>query len=88
MSVCAAAKGIESLKHSAAVLSLLVAIGTGIDTWVKPADRWKTHYSYNDHYIARETELAGIRPTDLAALADFRQRLDALDSDCRKAALE
>jgi hypothetical protein len=88
MSVCAATKGMGLLEHSAAVLSLLVAIGTGIDTWVKSAGRWKTHYSYNDLYIARESELARISPTDLSALADFRQRLDALDSDYRKAALE
>jgi hypothetical protein len=88
MSVCAAAKGIGLLEHSAAVLSLLVAIGTGIDTWIKPAGKWKTHYSYNDLYIARESELAGIGPADLTALNAFRQRLDSLDSDYRKAALE
>jgi len=63
-------------------------MGTGIDTCVKPAGRWKTHSSYNDLCIARESELAGISPTDLAALADVRQRLHALDSDYRKAALE
>ena len=88
MSVCAAAKGIGLLERFAAILSLLVAIGTGIDTWVKPAGKWKSHYSYNDLYIARESELAGISSMDIAALTDFRQRLDSLDSDYRKAALE
>ena len=88
MSVCAAAKGIGWLQSSAAFFSLLVAIGTGIDTWLKPAGKWKTHYSYNDLYIARESELKGISPTDIAALTDFRQRLDSLDFDYRKAAVE
>ncbi|HKE26256.1 MAG TPA: hypothetical protein VKB88_28060 [Bryobacteraceae bacterium] len=37
--------------------------------------------------LVRASELAGMNPSDAAALAEFRKKLDSLDAEYRKAAL-
>src|SRR5579859_5288610 len=52
LSACAAAKGLDPLEKLAPALSLIVAIGTTIDTWLKPGIQYKVHYTYNDRFRA------------------------------------
>jgi hypothetical protein len=55
---CVAAKdSLPRIASIAALLSLLVAIGTALDTWLKTGNRYRGHYTFNDKFIALYTDL-------------------------------
>lgn len=84
LSVCASAKGIGFLLSAAPVLSLLVAIGTGIDTWLKPGLRHKIHYTYHDLFRKLLTELRFIDKSDVDALKVIKRHFYEIDDEYRK----
>jgi len=87
LSACAAAKGIEWLVKSAPILSLLVAIGTTIDTWLQPGVKYKGHYTYNDKFRALKADLYFIKRDDSEALKTLNESWKALDDEYRKTVL-
>jgi hypothetical protein len=87
LSACAAAKGIAWLVNSAPILSLLVAIGTTIDTWLQPGVKYKGHYTYNDKFRALKADLYFIKRDDSAALKILNESWKALDDEYRKTVL-
>jgi hypothetical protein len=84
LSVCASAKGIEFLISRAPALSLLVAIGTGIDTWLKPGVRHKIHYTYHDLFRKLLTELRFADAHDANALKGIKKQFHETDDAYRK----
>jgi hypothetical protein len=87
LSACAAAKGISFLVQSAAVLSLLVAIGTTVDTWLQPSVKYKGHYTYNDKFRALKSDLYQTEREDKSAVKALNEQWKALDEDYRKTVL-
>jgi hypothetical protein len=87
LSACAAAKGIQRLETHVAVLSLLVAIGTTIDTWLQPGVKYKGHYTYNDKFRALKSDLYFIKPDDSASLKIINEAWKSLDDEYRKTVL-
>jgi hypothetical protein len=87
MSACAAAKGIDFLVRNAAIISLLVAIGTTIDTWLQPVVKYKGHYTYNDKFRAVKADLYLIDRHDPHALKVINEAWKALDDEYRKTVL-
>jgi hypothetical protein len=87
LSACAAARGIQKLETHVAVLSLLVAIGTTIDTWLQPGVKYKGHYTYNDKFRALKSDLYFIKRDDSAALKTINEAWKILDDEYRKTVL-
>jgi hypothetical protein len=87
LSACAAAKGLHALEQNAPLLSLLVAIGTTIDTWLQPGVKYKGRYTYNDKYRALKADLYLIDRDDPAALKTINEAWKALDDEYRKTVL-
>jgi hypothetical protein len=87
LSACAAAKGIQRLDTHVAVLSLLVAIGTTIDTWLQPGVHYKAHYTYNDKFRALKSDLYFIQRDDASSLKTLNESWKALDDEYRKTVL-
>lgn len=84
LSVCAAAKGINFLAYAAPVLSLFVAIGTALDTWLKPGLRYKIHYKYHDQFRKLWTDIKFIKPEDVSALNHIKRKFQETDDHYRK----
>ena len=81
ISACVAAKSdLNLVKDHAAILSLLVAIGTSLDTWLKTGTRYKGHYTFNDKFIALYSDLELTDPANTTAMdklkEDFKKLLD------------
>jgi hypothetical protein len=87
MATCAAAKGILFLQRQVALLSLLVAIGTALDTLYRPQARYRENFLANDRYWALQQEIAGIAPSDAAALKNIRERWTRLNEEYGKSVL-
>ena len=87
LSACAAAKGIDFLVQNAAILSLLVAIGTTADTWLQPGVKYKGHYTYNDKYRALKADLYFVKRDDSARLQAINEAWKAMDDEYRKTVL-
>jgi hypothetical protein len=87
LSACAAAKGIAFLEHNAAWLSLFVAIGTTLDTWLQPGVRYKGHYTYNDKYRALKADLFFVKREDEARLTAMNEAWKSMDEEYRKTVL-
>lgn len=69
------------------VLSLFVAIGTTLDTWIKPGERWRAHDHYDDEFRKLRRELDYIEPADAAAVRRIDQKYESLVSQHRSAYL-
>ena len=61
-----------------AILSLLVAIGTALDTWLKTGDRYKGHYTFNDKFIALYMDLELTSPRNTAAIESIKDQFKKL----------
>ena len=82
LAACVAAK--DSLPHIASVaslLSLLVAIGTALDTWLKTGNRYRGHYTFNDKFIALYTDLELTDVTDTAKISNVELEFKKMIND-------
>ncbi len=73
LSACVAAK--QSLSfgdQTIALFSLIVAIGTSLDTWLKTGNRYRGHYMFNDKFIALCTDLELTDHADTAQTASIQ----------------
>jgi hypothetical protein len=82
LSACVAAKGTLPLTdQSTQVLSLVVAIGTSLDTWLKTGNRFRGHYTFNDKFIALCTDLeltSSLNAEGISSIQDqFKKLIDA-----------
>lgn len=49
LSACVAAKEtLRIVSQNVALVSLMVAVGTSLDTWLKTGTRFRGHYTFND----------------------------------------
>jgi hypothetical protein len=87
LSACAASKGIYWLMNNAPILSLLVAIGTTIDTWLQPGVKYKGHYTYNDKFRALKADFSFIKRDDSDSLKTLNESWKSLDDEYRKSVL-
>lgn len=87
LSAMAAAKDLIPPRVSVPLVSLAVAVGTALDTWLKTGQRYKAHYMYHDKFIALyvQTELA--KPEDADAIETFKAEFARLIDDYGVAAL-
>jgi hypothetical protein len=73
--------------HTITVLSLLVAVGTSLDTWLKTGNRYKGHYTFNDKFISLYTDLALCDGRDSAVLDKLKEEFKKLIDDYAVAVL-
>jgi hypothetical protein len=75
LSACVAAKEtLQIVNHNVAFVSLVVAIGTSLDTWLKTGNRFRGHYTFNDKFIALYTDVELTDQTDSVALAKLQDQ--------------
>jgi hypothetical protein len=86
-SLAAAKDSLAFLRDHLAVLSLLVAIGTSLDTWLKTGNRYKGHYSFNDKFIALYTDLQLTSPTDTGKIQSIHEQFKKMIDDYSTAVL-
>lgn len=60
-------------------LAIAVAILASLDSWLKPGKIYWEHYRFNDLYIAAQSRLALIHPSENRKLAEFANYMDTLD---------
>jgi hypothetical protein len=60
------------------------AIGTGIDTWLKPGVRHKIHYTYHDLFRKLLTELRFVDKSDVNALKVIKKHFYETEDEYRK----
>src|ERR1700722_12302101 len=53
----AAKESLHIFSEHAPLLSLLVAVGTSLDTWLKTGNRFRGHYIFSDKFVALHTDL-------------------------------
>lgn len=88
ISACVAAKSDLSLASNyVAILSLTVAVGTALDTWLKTGTRYKGHYMFNDKFIALYTDLELTAPTDQTKIETLKEQFKKLIDDYAVAVL-
>jgi hypothetical protein len=83
----AAKDSLPAIKNNVAVLALLVAVGTSLDTWLKTGDRYRGHYSFNDKFIALNTDLLVSDSTDKAKIDSITEQFKKLIYDYAAAVL-
>jgi hypothetical protein len=71
----------------AAVLSLLVAVGTALDAWLKTGNRCRGHYTFNDKFIALYTDLELTDATDTEKVNNLELEFKKMMSDYSVAVL-
>src|SRR5271168_3717139 len=75
LSACVAAKDtLKIVSQNVAFVSLVVAVGTSLDTWLKTGNRFKGHYTFNDKFIALHTDLELPDHADVAALGRLQDQ--------------
>ena len=88
LSACVAAKDTLGLaSRQIAIMALLVAIGTSIDTWLKTGSRYRGHYSFNDKFIALCTDLEISNAADPSGMEKIQEQLKKLIDDYAVAVL-
>ena len=88
LSACVAAKdSLTLLIRPAPLLSLLVAVGTSLDTWLKTGNRYRGHYTFNDKFIALHTDVELTDPADASAMAKIQEQFKKLVDDYALAVL-
>jgi hypothetical protein len=83
----AAKDSLPRIASVAALLSLLVAVGTPLDTWLKTGDRYRGHYTFNDKFIALYTDLELTDATDTEKLNSLELEFKKMISDYSVAVL-
>lgn len=83
----AAKDSLPRIASVAALLSLLVAIGTALDTWLKTGNRYRGHYTFNDKFIALYTDLELTDVADTAKITNVEMEFKKLISDYSVAVL-
>lgn len=83
----AAKDSLPRIASIAALLSLLVAIGTALDTWLKTGNRYRGHYTFNDKFIALYTDLELTDVADTAKITNVEMEFKKLISDYSVAVL-
>ncbi|HLK67383.1 MAG TPA: hypothetical protein VKU19_28300 [Bryobacteraceae bacterium] len=83
----AAKDSLPAIKNNLAILALLVAVGTSLDTWLKTGDRYRGHYAFNDKFIALHTDLLVSESTDRAKLDSVTEQFKKLIYDYAAAVL-
>ena len=88
LSACVAAKQTLSMPdHTVALLSLLVAVGTSLDTWLKTGNRYKGHYMFNDKFIALSTDLELADPANVAQTSSVQTNFKKIVDEYAQAVL-
>lgn len=88
LAACVAAKdSLPRIRSAASLLSLLVAIGTALDTWLKTGNRYRGHYTFNDKFIALFTDLELTDATDTVKIGSVEMEFKKLISDYSVAVL-
>jgi hypothetical protein len=88
LSAAVATKGVTPfLDDNGRTLSLIVAIGTSLDTWLKTGNRYKGHYVFNDRFIALCTDLELADPNNNDAMAEVKAQFKKLVEDYSTAVL-
>jgi peptidoglycan/LPS O-acetylase OafA/YrhL len=88
LAACVAAKdSLPRIASIAAVLSLLVAVGTALDTWPKTGNRYRGHYTFNDKFIALYTDLELTDATDTEKVNNLELEFKKMISDYSVAVL-
>jgi hypothetical protein len=82
LAACVAAKdSLPRIASVASLLSLLVAIGTALDTWLKTGNRYRGHYTFNDKFIALYTDLELTDVTDTAKISNVELEFKKMIND-------
>ena len=82
LAACVAAKdSLPRIASVASLLSLLVAIGTALDTWLKTGNRYRGHYTFNDKFIALYTDLELTDVTDAAKISNVELEFKKVIND-------
>ena|SRR5271165_2939768 len=88
LSACVAAKDtLQIVSQNVAFVSLVVAVGTSLDTWLKTGNRFRGHYNYNDKFIALHTDVELTDQTDSVALAKLQDQFKKFIDDYGQAVL-
>jgi len=88
LAACVASKdSLPRIASVAAVLSLLVAVGTALDTWLKTGNRYRGHYTFNDKFIALYTDLELTDATDTEKVNNLELEFKKMISDYSVAVL-
>jgi len=66
--------------NTAAILSAIVSVGTGIETALKPSAKHKTHYVYNDLYTSLRLKALAIDSSSSAEIRAIQAELAQLDA--------
>src|SRR5580658_2370876 len=75
LSACVAAKEtLAFISRNVALVSLIVAVGTSLDTWLKTGNRFRGHYTFNDKFIALHTDLELTDQADTVALGRLQDQ--------------
>ncbi len=69
----------KGVSNTAAILSAIVSIGTGIETALKPSAKHKTHYVYNDLYTSLRLKALAIDSSNCAEVKAIQAELAQLD---------
>ncbi|HEY1469973.1 MAG TPA: hypothetical protein VGF61_13095 [Candidatus Acidoferrum sp.] len=80
LAVLASARLFPTLANAGAWLSIVVAIATSCDKWLKPEATFKAHYRYNDHFIAFRQDWT-LTPDEPAAIKNLSDRFKKLVDD-------
>ncbi|HEY1758430.1 MAG TPA: hypothetical protein VGG72_23875 [Bryobacteraceae bacterium] len=88
LSACVAAKEtLQFVSRNVAAVSLLVAVGTSLDTWLKTGNRFRGHYTFNDKFIALHTDLELTNDSDAAAMGRIQDQFKKFIDDYAQAVL-
>jgi hypothetical protein len=69
----------NGLGNTTAILSAIVSIGTGIETALKPGDKHKTHFVYNDLYSSLRLKALAVDSTNSAEVRALQAELAQVD---------
>src|SRR5277367_1684072 len=82
LSACVAAKDtLQIVSQHVAIVSLMVAVGTSLDTWLKTGNRFRGHYNYNDKFIALHTDVELTDQNDSVALGRLQDQFKKFIDD-------
>jgi hypothetical protein len=88
LSACVAAKEtLAFISRNVALVSLIVAVGTSLDTWLKTGNRFRGHYTFNDKFIALHTDLELTDQADTVALGRLQDQFKRFIDEYAQAVL-
>jgi hypothetical protein len=77
---------LEPLAQWVSFIALLVAIGTSLDTWMKPAVRWQAAEKARDDYELLEEDLKALpdgAKSDRPLIVEFQERRKKIKAEAR-----